>query len=180
MTNDIHEDGAIYRATICDQTMTKNLDGDPQVVFTTRIDGKVRSGVNEDGQVDPIDVFERDVYLTFSKDEQKLRIAVNQLERLGFDDTNVAKLHPEHPEFFSVVNQAVYVRCRVKGDATYWNLAWPRRRAKVVGLEDMQTVAAGLQEEILNLRSKSQGGSVPEKGSDDEAPRDGSLEGGVA
>ncbi|MEQ8667533.1 MAG: hypothetical protein RIC12_00075 [Pirellulales bacterium] len=168
MTNHMHENGTVFEATICDQFVKRNWDDELQVVFTVKITGKLSEDGDETDRVEPVKAFERDVYITLSKDVQKLRIALDHLEKLGFADSDISKLHPDHAQFLSLIDKAVLVRCRVKGDKTYWNFAWPRQPAKPVALGETQTAAADLQKRIETLQSKSQAGGVPNRSTTDE------------
>lgn len=170
MSKSLYEDGAVYQAAITDQMVTRNKNGELQVVFTTRISAKVRDGLSQVDDPEPIEAFERDVFLTLSDDNEKLRMAMDHLDRLGFHEADISKLHPDHSEFVSFVGRQVYVRCRAKGDAAYFNFAWPRWRPAPAGLDETRKTAATLQAKIEEIQRKA--GTVAA----DRRPAGGSFE----
>jgi hypothetical protein len=97
---------------------------------------------------------EREVWITFpANDENRLRIAISHMERLGFTDDDISRLHPEHPDCNRLVEKEIYVRHKLVGDREYWNLAWPREMS---GLDQTKEIAALVKTKIAALRQKGQ------------------------
>ena len=94
-------------------------------------------------------------------DDDRLRMTLRDLERLGFMDNDLSRLHPEHPECFSLIEKDVYVRCKSVGDRSYWNLAWPAHRAMPVPLADLRQSTTSLQAKVAEARARMQGEKQP-------------------
>ena len=155
MDNNVIENGAVYQAKIVDQIVSRNRHDELQVVFTTEVSGKLTNERDPNCPVESVGTFERDVYLTFSGEEQRLRMALDHLKRLGFDESDVVKLHPDHPESVSMVGKEVRVRPKIIADVAYWNFAWSGWRPAALKLEEAQPTATQLKRKIELMRGNS-------------------------
>jgi hypothetical protein len=166
------QENRVYKATIIDQTMVTTEQGDTRVILTVRRTAKLKDGRDSAAGNEPCTPKEVEVWITLAADkETQFRIALDNLERLGFQDEDVTRLHPDHPEAFHLVNKEVYVRCKVVGDQEYWNLAWPREK---ISLDQLQQAAGPLNAKIAALRGqkgKKKSGSTPPTG-DNEVTHD--------
>ena len=133
---------------------------------------KVAPRWSQDSQRSRIGVvrFERDIYVTLSDDQQRLGMALDHLRHLGFEGADVVRLHPDHPDFFSLVWKPVQVRCRMKGDSVYWNFAWSGRRPTAIKLEEAESTAKVLKPLIDRMRGDSIDGDLPGSSSSDSRP----------
>lgn len=157
MNNDTHGDGAVYQAKICDQYFERNPGGQLRLVLTTKINGKLRNEQDPGSGVNSVEEFERYVWITFPEDPHRLGIAMGVLQQLGFDQADVAKLHPDNPDFFSLVGTEVYVLNRVHNGVIYWNFTWPNPGEHVIGLEETSAKAAKLEKVISRAPSNFPG-----------------------
>jgi hypothetical protein len=142
----------VYRGTICDQTVRTNSNHELQVVLTVTVDAAVHSDQSGNAVTDPVDPVDRYVYLTISSNEDRLRIAMQQLSRLGFNHDDLARLHPDHEEFQSLVGREVFVVPRTSGERTYWNLWWPR--SKAVDVQRIRELQQPLQSKIAAIQNE--------------------------
>ena len=146
--NAIFEDGSVFQATICDQILSRNLNEELQIIFTVQITAKATTDPGSSVGMEPMEPFERDVYLTLSEDGQKLNIARENLKRLGVEGVDIIKFHPDHPEFVSLIDKEVQVRCRIKGDSTYWNFSWTSFRPPAISLKEAEAAARKFQQRL--------------------------------
>jgi hypothetical protein len=125
----VYQDGHVYLAKIVDQKVAMSGRGELQVILTILILAQLKNEANAAEGTVPCAQAEREVRITFvADDQQRLRMAVRDLERLGFGDTDISRLDPLHPEYFALVGKDVYVRMRVVKSIEYWNLSWPSER----------------------------------------------------
>jgi hypothetical protein len=123
--------------------------------LTTKILARLKNNKNPGDGTEPCPELERDVRITFAEDDyDRLRMAVRQLEQLGFADDDISRLHPDHPSHCSFLNKDVYVRMKVFNDNEYWNLAWPREKAKAGAIEEVKQGAANLQPKIAEAKRR--------------------------
>src|SRR5689334_22780898 len=95
------EEGKLYRARIIDQIVTRSVLGYPQVLLTVVMTGCLRSAANLADGIDDCPPLERAVHITLNKDDpDRLAWAIRDLERLGFTDDDISRLHPDHPDFY--------------------------------------------------------------------------------
>jgi hypothetical protein len=145
----IFEDGAVYQAKVIDQMVTRNRDDDLVVIITVALVGKLRNPKNPSDGTEDCPRAEKEVWVAFvDDDENRLRMAVRDMERLGFTDDDVSRLHPEHPQSFRLLDKEVLVRCRILDGNEYWNFAWPREKPAPVEVTELQGRAASLKEKI--------------------------------
>jgi hypothetical protein len=159
MSTATFQDGQLFRGSICDQLLTKNMNHDVQVIITVQIDARVLDEQDLRALVE-IPRFEREVYLTILPGTEQGRIAERNLDRLGVDEADIKRLHPDHADGISLIDKQVFVRCRVKGESTYWNLAWPRLKPTAITLEEAQTLLGRRQASGLPSSSNPVGGGA--------------------
>src|SRR5262249_28967934 len=135
------EGGNVYKATIIDQLLARSPRGELQLVLTVKITAKLRDGKKPSEGHDECPPQEQEVLITFAEDKGRLHMALRDLERLGFSDSDVSKLHPDHDEFVSFVGREVHVRQRWHNDLPYWNFVWPR---EVLAGGEFESEAAAL------------------------------------
>jgi hypothetical protein len=141
----------VYQARIIDQTIVTTDQGDPRLILSVRRTAKLKDGKSLAAGTEPCTPGECEVWLTFSvANETQLRIALTNLKRLGFEDDDVSRLHPDHPNTFNLVGTEVFVRSKTVGEFDYWNLVWPREQAS---LGRVQQAAASLQSRIDAMRN---------------------------
>lgn len=145
MSSDNFQDGAVFHGMVCDQILSRNRNDELQLVLTVKIEARLRDERNPRGDTEKIAAFERDVFLTFSDDPRLRGITESNLKRLGFEESDVLKLHPDHPDFLSLLGKEVHVRCRVKGESVYWNLAWFGFKPAAVTLKEARAIVDRLQ-----------------------------------
>jgi hypothetical protein len=144
----------IFKARVIDQMVTTR-QGDPRIILTIKVLGKLRNVQDPTEGVDECPPSECDVWITLPhNNEERLGMAMRDLERLGFAGDDISRLHPDHPDAFRLLDKDVHVRRKVVGDVEYWNLAWPREKPKPVGVAEMQQAAAPLKAKISALRRK--------------------------
>src|SRR5262245_59334642 len=97
------EEGIVYAGTIQDQMLSKTpRKGEMMLSLGIKIDGKLKNKKAVADGIEPCPPQEQEVVILFPEDdENRLRIGIDHLEQLGFTD-DIRKLHPEHPEFFSI------------------------------------------------------------------------------
>jgi hypothetical protein len=148
-----YEEGGVYQAKVVDQMLTRNGDGELQLVLGVRILTRLKNDRNPGDGTVGCPQQEREVWVTFvDDDEQRLHMAARDLERLGVPDDDIAKLHPDHPQFFCLVDKNVFVRMRIVNDFEFWNFAWPRER---LGIDDLRQVTCRLSAELAEARQKA-------------------------
>ena len=126
----------------------KSRDGGLRVVFTvalaTQDDANGQPVADDDAL--PAEV---EVALAFLTETQK-RISMEHLDRLGFSDIDLSRLHPDHPDAVILVNVPVRVRPKFIDGRTYWNFSWQPMR---MALDDAQRQAAAIAEDLAALRN---------------------------
>jgi hypothetical protein len=133
-----------------------------RVVLTVRVTSEWKDPQDPAAGSEPCPPKEVEVWLGLPGDDDKrLRMALRDLGRLGFNDDDVSKLHPDHPQFCSLVGKDVHVRSKVLNGIEYWNLAWPRVK---VSLDKLREAAAPLKARISALRNKTKAGAKPAAG----------------
>jgi hypothetical protein len=159
--NASREVNSVYKAAIIDQALAIVYRGETRVIFTVKIQAKLRNAANPAEGTETCPPWEREVWVNLSEnDEDRLAMALRDLERLGFAEDDVRRLHPDHPDVFRLVGKEVYVRCRVVGDVEYWNFAWLHER---VGLEELAKAAEPLRGKIATVRKKMRDGATGKK-----------------
>jgi hypothetical protein len=144
-----------YTAEVIDQALARNGNGDLQLVLTVKLLNRLTNSRSLADGTEPCPSAQHDVLVNFPSDHpERLGWAVRDLERLGFHDDDLQLLHPEHPEFHSLVGQQVHVRCRPSPDGDYWNLTWPR---KPLGVAELAGTAGPLRSQIAEARKKVKG-----------------------
>ena len=151
------KEGVIYKARIVDQVVTEPAGEDGLVmtlVLTVRILANSRTTMTRAGPTLECDEQERDVLIRIvGDDEDSLRMAIKDLERLGFADDDVSRLHPDHPNAHRLIDKNVHVRCKAgRNGGMFWNLAWPRSKA------------AARRDSAENLRDQTEGGCGTRQG----------------
>src|SRR5262249_26994751 len=150
-----YEDGQVFKAKVIDQMLSKNHDEEPQLVLTVKILAKLKDPRNPADGTEECPQLEREVRVTFvAEDEDRLRMAVRDLDGLGYTDDDISRLHPDHPDHFSLLGMEVHVRMKDVGEFQYWNLAWPRERPRPVAVDELKSKAASLQPRLAAARKK--------------------------
>jgi hypothetical protein len=107
----------------------------------------------------PCPAEECEVWITLALDnDTQLRIALENLKKLGVAEEDIARLHPEHPEPISLVGKKVCVRIKNAGGNDYWNLAWPREK---LSMGTLSQAVSTVQAKLAAARNNS-GGSKTE------------------
>jgi hypothetical protein len=123
-----------------------------QLILTVKVLGKLRNERNAAEGVEPCPPAEVEVRITFAEDdEQRLRMAIRDLQGLGFTHDDISLLHPDHQNFVSLVGKEIWMRMRVVGGVAYWNLAWP---PEIVGGEPLRNAASSLMSKIAAVKRK--------------------------
>lgn len=177
------EEGKIYAAEVVDQIVTTTTDDLPQVIVTVCITGRLRSERNPAAGTDPCTRSEVEVKVTFAPD--RVEWATRDLESLGFDDTDISRLHPDHPEHASLLGREVHVRMKVVGDRQFWNLVRLRQPTPIAALRQ---AAQGLADSIAAVKERAKSGGsnkrqfrqapTPDAGAGSQAPVSGRAAGG--
>jgi hypothetical protein len=151
-----YQEGAVYQAEITDQLLTRSRKGEPQLVLTVKIQARLKNEKHAGDGVDPCPEHDREVRITFVQDDyERLQMAIRDLERLDFADDDISRLHPDHPECHKLLNMNVHVRMKVVNDNTeYWNLAWPREKARPVAIGELQAEATSLKDKIAEAKAQ--------------------------
>jgi hypothetical protein len=147
-----YEEGRVYQAKVVDQMLAKNPEGELQLVLGVRILAGLKNDRNPgDGTVE-CPQQEREVSVTFVEDDDnRLRMAARDLKRLGFPDDDISRLHPDHPQCFSLLNKSVLVRMKIVNGFEYWNLA-PLREQVAIG--DLKRIASPLSAKLAAARQQ--------------------------
>src|SRR5262245_39274322 len=141
------QDGKVYRAKVVDQLITKSYNDELQLVLGIKLLAALKNSKNTSDGTEECPQLEREVLITFVEDDsERLRMAVRDLERLGFDDSDITRLHPDHPNHVSLLQKEAYVRMRENNGNEYWNLAWPRERPKPLPVNELRQTASALKE----------------------------------
>src|SRR5262245_26504406 len=112
-SNAPYEVGMVYRARITDQMLSLSHDGEPQVVLGIKIQARLKNDKNPSDGTEECPQLEREVRITIVEDDDdRLCMAIRDLERLGFSGDDVTRLHPDHPDCFSLLDKDVYVRMK--------------------------------------------------------------------
>src|SRR5262249_14491812 len=143
---------------VIDQALAKSANREAQLLLTVRIQARLKNERNRADGAEPCLQAEREVRVTFAEDdEQRLRMAVRDFERLGFPADDISLLHPEHPDHVSLLRKEVHVRKRVVADNEYWNFCWP---PEALGGEELKSAAASLRVRIAAAKQKGKGGAT--------------------
>jgi hypothetical protein len=136
-TNDLYEAGATYKACITDQMFAKEADNKSgfRVILTVRPLSRVKDRKDTTGATEecPHDECEVSIRIDTGDDASMVR-AGKDLQRLGLDDDDPRRFHPEHPQALLVVGKEVHVKFNAVGAYTYCNLAWPLAKADIASL----------------------------------------------
>jgi hypothetical protein len=147
-----YQEGRIYEARIIDQDVCTSTDR-MQVILTICIQAALRDDPTPEASTEECPEGEREVWITLDpNDQDRLRMALNNLERLGFHDEDINRLHPEHEHCFSLIGRVIHVRMKVKDGFEYWNLASPKARRVPVGA--LSKVTDPIKEKIGALKRK--------------------------
>jgi hypothetical protein len=160
----------VFEGEVVDQTVAHTYNDEPQVILTVRLRPRLNNAANVDGGPEDRPADECEVTITFPEDNQaRLAMAVRDLERLGFDGDDISRLHPDAPDFYSLIGKQVHVRRKVLAGREYWNLAWPRRPVDVEGL---RAQAAALKDKIAAAKLRAKGKGAGRQGANPAAARD--------
>ena len=148
-------EGSVFCAKIIDQMVANNRDGDPQLVVTFKLEAQLKNPKRmEDGTVE-CSQLERDLRITMvGSDDNRLEMAVRDLDRLGFTGEDISQLHPDHPECVSLIGKEVFVRCKMVNDTEFWNLAWVRQKPQAVNIDALAAPAAMLKAKLGEARER--------------------------
>jgi hypothetical protein len=154
-SNAPYEEGLIYRARITDQMLSLSRDEEPQLILTVKILSQLKNDKNLSDGTEECPQLEREVRITIVEDDyERLAMALRDLERLGFTGDDVTRLHPDHPECFSLLDKEVFVRMKEVNGNEYWNLAWVREKPKPVAIEALTAKAPTLEANIAAARQR--------------------------
>ena len=154
-SNAPYEEGMVYSAKITDQMLSHSRNEEPQVVLGIKIHARLKNAKNPSDGTEDCPQLEREVRITIEQDDyDRLCMAIRDLERLGFSDNDISRLHPDHPECFSLLDKDVYVRMKEVNGSEYWNLAWVREKPKPVAIETLKAKAPALEASIAAARKR--------------------------
>jgi hypothetical protein len=154
-TEHSQDPGGLYAGEITDQFLAPGKSGEVQLILTVKVTAVVKDVKAPTESAVPCPHQEVEVWLSFSETaEDRLRMSLRDLERLGFMEEDLLKLHPDHPECRLLVGAKVHVKSKVTGTLTYWNLAWPRERPKPVAIGAIKGATDALAARILAIRAK--------------------------
>jgi hypothetical protein len=143
----------VFCAQIIDQGMASTADGDLQLVLTVRIHCELNDPQDVSAGVKECAPLEREVKLTFIADnDNRLRMAVRDLDRLGFSGDDICQLHPDHPQTHSLSGRNIHVRRKIVNGVEYFNLAWPGEKPGPVAVDELQDKAKELASRIAAVR----------------------------
>jgi hypothetical protein len=154
MNDTDYADNTVYRARIIDQSLTHSATGHLQVILTVLILARLADGEDLDSEsIACPEREEHEVWITIvPDDDNRLRMALRDLDRLGFQGDDIRRLHPDHNDPIRLVDKEVHVRMKTVNDHKYWNLCWPRSKPKLAELEPL---ADSLKERIAAARRKA-------------------------
>jgi hypothetical protein len=154
-SNAPYKEGIVYRAKIIDQIVSLSHNGEPQLVLTTKIQARLKNAKNPADGTEECPQLEREVRITLVQDDyERLTMAIRDLERLDFTGDDVMRLHPDHPECFSLLDKEVYIRMKEANGSEYWNLAGVREKPKPVAIEALKAKAPELEANIAAARQR--------------------------
>ncbi len=154
MPHEFHYDpDELYSGEVIDQLLTTDRRGVVQLVLTVSVTGRVKDAKDPAGTAVPCPAEEVEVWLTFAESDDRLDIPLRHLEKLGYPDVDLARLHPGHAGCHLLTGVKVYVRPKEIKGLTYWNLAWPREKPKAVGLGAIQDATKGLAAKLAAART---------------------------
>jgi hypothetical protein len=163
-----YDERDVYMARVIDQMLARSANGETQLIVTVQLVAKLRNPKNAAEGTVPCPPAELDVRLNFPEtEEDRLARTLRELERLGFADDDVSRLHPDHREFVNLAGTEVHVRMHLFGGLEYWNLYWPPSK---LGGTEAKVAAESLRGRIAAARKKAKGGG--KKGAGDGAPND--------
>jgi hypothetical protein len=170
-SNAPYEDGKVYRAKVTDQLLSRNNNGEVQIILGVKIQARLKNSKNPSDGTEACPQLQRDVRITIVEDDfERLTMAIRDLERLGFTDDDVSRLHPDNPQFFSLLEQAVYVRMKEHNGNEYWNLAGVNERPRPVALDEMKDSATTLKSRIAAARQRMREGRPRRSGQSARPP----------
>lgn len=154
-TNWESQEGRIYQGLIVDQLLSASKKDEARLILTVKVTGVLKNDKNPADGVEPCGPQECEVWITIPNDDvNRLRMALRDLERLGFADDDISRLHPDHPDFCSLVDEKVHVRCKSVNDLVYWNLCWP---TTPLSMEQATQHSELLRQTIAKTRRDGQG-----------------------
>jgi hypothetical protein len=120
----------IYRGTVTRQITNVDQKGVPFVALYVKLDGMLVDLRNPDSGYLPAPPAEVEVRLRFDENNtQHMEYSVEDLARLGFEDEDLSKLDPAHPEHVSFVGNTVHCapayKATNRGTMCFWNLRFP-------------------------------------------------------
>lgn len=154
--NDPIED-AMYAAKVVDQLFTVVANGDMTLLLTVERFALVIDEANPAEGRTSCEPQEHEVRITLPAAEhelQRLEIGLKNLSKFGVEMTDLPKLHTDHPQAIPLTGREVYVRPKVSGGNTYWNLVWPRERPRPVAVSAIETAAANLLARLSAARER--------------------------
>ncbi len=158
MSNELIDADPVFIGSVSDQYLATTEYGDLQLILTIDITGRLRDPGDRGAGTEDAPQEQREIRLTFSDDEGRampMRISVENLCRLGFADSDLSRLHPDHAEFHSLLGRDVHIRPREKGGVTYWNLAWPSSRPRPAPLDAVVDRMPGLRRRVEQIQANA-------------------------
>lgn len=160
---------ALYRGTIKDQQvilMGKKDVQYPALMLTIGLEGEVIDAFKPDRGVQPCPRIDVDAFLKFDDaNGQGMEIAMNDLERLGFEGDDIEELNPangkKHQSFVGrIVHISPNVTMRNDKESIFWNLRFPRSlENSKLGKGELSKTSGGQAFRELMTQRRAQGGN---------------------
>jgi hypothetical protein len=170
MSNKLIDGDGVFIGSVVDQYLATTEYDELQLILTVEVKGRLHDSRDRSAGTEDVPREQREIRLTFSEAERSeipTRISVQNLGRLGFTESDLSRLHPDHEEFYSLIGRDVHIRPRERDGVSYWNLCWPRTRPCPAPLNDVAARLPSLQRRIEQLQSNPDASNGPRP----ESPR---------
>ncbi len=162
-----------YKVKVTRQLMAIDKKGVNYVSIYGRVLGMLSDTRNPNSGLLAAPDAEVEVRLRFDSERpDTMEFSIKDLANMGFTDTDLSKLDPDHPQHVSFIGREVFVapKYRAAGDYVncYWNFRFPRdlSAAKSVGSAAVKSSAAADVFAAVMARVKKDTDSLPA----DDAP----------
>lgn len=147
-------DTALYAGAVVDDFLTTDRNGDLRLILSVMVDAIVTDESRPSDSRAECPQTEIEVWISLpASDEPRLKVALKYLELLGIAGDQFERLHPQHPDHFTLLGTPVYVRPKHVGDLVYWRLATPRNPPEVVPADALWAAIAKLAAKIAARES---------------------------
>lgn len=122
---------ATHAARVTKQDFVYGKDDVPTLILSAQLIGQLANDRKPEAGHLPCPQVEVEVRMTFPHDqEDKLKYAMNDLERLGFTDDDLELLNPANKKHRSFIGETIYVAPKTSvyndREQTFWNLRSPK------------------------------------------------------